>query len=409
MKPARKSNVVREEWPKIVKIVLNGNLRWQVDARPSGRREICKSEIEAIRRANALAKTKLEQGTAAVTMPPQLRAMAIECHEKLAVWGKTLRDATAYYIASMEDARLREESHLMQFCLKEWLTVREEEHKRKDISDATLRETKSMRKIFANAFGNINVRAVNRQHVETFLGSVEKGPRTRNNYRVKLGTFFNFARNKGWIDHNPAAGIKVRIPDEEVVVLSVEEAHSLIKAASDFPLALPYLVISLFAGLRPYEAQALDWSNVFLKTRQIRVLAATSKTRETRYVPINDTLLAWLTPLAKGKSGPVIGPVPGYFRNAWEGLRASLGYCIDGKNVEERSEQGEIIKEQGPEWPPDCLRHTFASYWLPIHHSRSELAEIMGNSESVIRKHYRRAVPANVAQSYWKILPKKRR
>jgi hypothetical protein len=34
--------------------------------------------------------------------------------------------------------------------------------------------------------------------------------------------------------------------------------------------------------------------------------------------------------------------------------------------------------------PPDALRHSFASYWLPIHADRPRLAELMGNSPAII-------------------------
>ena len=37
------------------------------------------------------------------------------------------------------------------------------------------------------------------------------------------------------------------------------------------------------------------------------------------------------------------------------------------------------------------------------HKERSHLAEIMGNSAAIIRKHYKRAIPSNEADAYFKI------
>ena len=43
---------------------------------------------------------------------------------------------------------------------------------------------------------------------------------------------------------------------------------------------------------------------------------------------------------------------------------------------------------------------------LPIHQNRAALAELMGNSVSVIKTNYRRAIPARVAKEFWAIRPK---
>ena len=55
-------------------------------------------------------------------------------------------------------------------------------------------------------------------------------------------------------------------------------------------------------------------------------------------------------------------------------------------------------------WPIDVLRHCYGSYWLAVHHDRARLAELMGNSLSVIKTHYRRAISEVTAREYW-ILP----
>ncbi len=44
--------------------------------------------------------------------------------------------------------------------------------------------------------------------------------------------------------------------------------------------------------------------------------------------------------------------------------------------------------------------------WLAANKSRSELAERMGNSEAIIKAHYRRAIREDVAKAFWAIMPK---
>jgi integrase len=145
--------------------------------------------------------------------------------------------------------------------------------------------------------------------------------------------------------------------------------------------ALPYLAVSLFGGLRPGEAQQLRWEQIHFRTKQIEVLGATSKTRESRFVEINPTLGEWLR-LFRKKTGPIIGP---NFKNDWKAIRRAAGL-----------------------WQKDVLRHSFGSYWLPVHKDRGRLAEEMGNSLSVIKRHYKRAVPRHVALEFWELRPRSR-
>jgi integrase len=166
--------------------------------------------------------------------------------------------------------------------------------------------------------------------------------------------------------------------------LSVDKAKALLRLVEGSEHAesvIPFLAVSLFGGLRPTEAQLLRWEFVHFRTKQIEVRAETSKTRETRFVEINPTLALWLQRFRK-KVGPIVGS---NFRKDWQAVR-------EGTEFET--------------WEKDVLRHCFGSYWLPIHRDRGRLAEEMGNSLSVVRRHYRKAIPRHTAQQFWELAPK---
>ena len=57
-------------------------------------------------------------------------------------------------------------------------------------------------------------------------------------------------------------------------------------------------------------------------------------------------------------------------------------------------------------WPSDCLRHSFATYWLEKYKNAPELALQMGNSVDVILAHYSKVLnePGDAAR-YWEIRP----
>ena len=56
-------------------------------------------------------------------------------------------------------------------------------------------------------------------------------------------------------------------------------------------------------------------------------------------------------------------------------------------------------------WPQDVLRHSYGSYWLGKYKQRAVLAEHMGNSLQIIKKHYRQVVSKSAVAEYWRITP----
>jgi hypothetical protein len=57
------------------------------------------------------------------------------------------------------------------------------------------------------------------------------------------------------------------------------------------------------------------------------------------------------------------------------------------------------------DWPANVMRHSFGSYWLAEFKDKNALALQMGNSPTVIEKHYERAVRPKEAARYWQIKP----
>lgn len=188
---------------------------------------------------------------------------------------------------------------------------------------------------------------------------------------------------------NPVDEIQIIVPRAEVPVLRIDQTEALLRAGEAFKNSasvVPYLAIGLYAGLRPTEAELLCWERIDFAAKQIKVLGSTSKTRETRYVHMEETLIAWLLAYRK-RSGLIIGS------NLDKDLKAVKAKAGFGSG------------EGREPWAPDVMRHSYASHWLPIYKDRAHLAEEMGNSVEVIRKNYRRAIPEEIARKYWALRP----
>ena len=143
---------------------------------------------------------------------------------------------------------------------------------------------------------------------------------------------------------------------------------------------MPYVAISLFAGLRAAELQKLDWAEVDFESGHIEITAAKSKTAKRRLVPISPNLAEWIRPLAA-----IAGPVaPAGLRKRFDAVKARAGFA---------------------EWPQNAMRHSFGSYRLAQCHDAARVSLEMGNSPQMVFAHYRELVKPKDAERFWQLAP----
>ena len=265
----------------------------------------------------------------------------------------------------------------------------------RQLSVKTLNELKSIGKILTENWGYKRVTEITSEQIKGYLNKTKTKSgtyfknQTRLNRLTKIKQFFNYCIEKPreWLKENPCEGITITAESKEVEILSNEQVITLLEAAIQEKekvrqAMVPYLVLGLFAGLRPEEAQKMQWESIEpldeKRIAQVKVPAEISKIGETRYAELSEAGWNLIKPCLK-QSGPI-----GWSRRAFRRIRDKAGFA-------------------GSTWPADCIRHTYASNWLAVHKDRAHLAEIMGNSPAIIRKHYKRAIPVNDAEAYFQI------
>jgi len=355
--------------------------------------------------ADRWANTRARYGTLGRYISERDASRFAEALDLLAPHGASIVDAAKHYAGYLSAEKLRASSKPTADALREWV----ESYTTKDRDPRTRLGARSMARIFSRAFGELKLReltpALLLKWIEEYEAKPGKpaAPQTRQNLKTKFSQFLNFSKLKGWIENNPLEGIKLeRPPRTAVAILEISQVRrilSLTDAHEERAIVLPYAAICFFAGLRPSEAEQLSWKDINFSTGDIHVRAETSKTREERFVPMEANLRAWLESCPVRQLGPIIGTIPGRFRFGWEKVRRDAGFKVG-------PEPDDGWPALAQDWPSDSPRHTYASMWLAIHKSRAELAEHMGNSETVIRQHYRRAIREDVARSFWAIMPK---
>ncbi len=294
---------------------------------------------------------------------------------------------------------------------------------RRKARPASLRDVRIRLNRFVVDYGEHHAAAITPENISEWLDLRVSGAVNSNTYRRRIHAAFAYAKSRKIVDANPVADVKPMPTDErDISCWQPERVESVLRAAQAFnPKMIPLLVVSAFCGLRPEEASKLDWEQVNLKSRKLRVLASTSKTRKKRTVKIVDNAAAWLLPYRQ-TSGSL---APMTTRNWKRRLSAASILGVDqvrARIAKHEGMKGTEIKKQrlgwdailedakkdgGALWPADILRHTFASAWLATHKDIFELAQEMGNSPTVIKSHYDGAMDEDQAARLWEIMPDK--
>lgn len=206
---------------------------------------------------------------------------------------------------------------------------------------------------------------------------------------------FEYAVEKKLAAENPAAAIEEKIVNAkttEAAILTVEQTKSLLRTANEAaPQYVPFLALALFAGIRPDlndgELVKMTWEMVHLKDRRIIIPKTVSKTGDRRVIEMEDTLFEWLQ-----------------FHAAKNKKQKPQGAIVPRKNIVSLMRLLRSIS--GVEWKQDITRHSFASYHLSHFENLARCVESMGHRDAqMLWKHYKAAVPKDVAADYWQVTP----
>ena len=342
----------------------------------SGRRRWRKF-FESRARADAYAHLRRVElanvGAEGVAMSADERTVARECAALLAPHGKTLREATMFFLAHLRSA--------VRSVPVGQLVREVQTSKAKDgAGKRHLGDLKSRLTVFGRDFDGRLVSDVTTAELDDWLRGLPVGPVGRNNFRKVVRGAFSYAVARGYCPANPVtATARAKVADKPPGILSVAEAGALLEHAD--AAVLPYLAVGLFAGLRRAELERLDWREVDLAGGHIEVSAAKAKTARRRLVTIEPNLREWLLPLAR-PSGPV---APNNLRRRLASVREAAGVAA---------------------WPENCLRHSFGSYHVTAFNSAAKTALEMGHvNAAMLFSNYREVVKPKEAARYWQIRP----
>lgn len=303
---------------------------------------------------------------------------------------KTLLDCVEYLILNYREP-VRQKTVQDAFDL--FIADREKQNRRPD----TIRNLKGRVGMFSKIHGTKHVAEVTPDDCREFVFRKGTSPRNQINDRLAVSNFLNWCVRRQFAVTNHMESVdKPAVDSQEPSVLSLGDCRKLLAGARAYKegLLLPYVAVSLFAGLRPTELSRLTWDRVDLKEKTITLDGSMAKTRQRRIVKLPDNCIDWLLPLAPKKPHFV----PAAFQRHFGRVKLAAGF--NGDEGTKTANGKQLIP-----WVQDYMRHTAISMYLAKHKHEGEAATWAGNSPNVIHRHYKGLVKESVAAEFWSLTP----
>jgi integrase len=367
----------------------NAGRTWYIVGRPGGKRIRAWFDSKLIAEAEAAQRNLSIQrfGQQAASFSGVLAYMAMECQSRLQAYGKSLHDATAFYLRHLES--VNRSIPLSQVTA----AVRREFERRVAAGEISQRHLESMLMALRRLdekFGQCASNVLSGSEIKAWLSNSDWSTKTRNNLLGYFHNAFNVAREFRLLPNNPLLetkgfnASKVSKKDNPKC-LTVPQLTALLNHAD--PSLVPYLSICAFAGLRSAEAKRLSWHQVDLKRNLITVPENISKTGEERKIPIQPNLAAWLAPYAQ-----------------------ETGFILAREHSQRVDDLLKSAKVAAGLWPwsprfQNSLRKSFCSYHYEMFGSADRTAEYAGHNIRTLINTYRHAVAHEEAEKFWAIYP----
>ena len=263
----------------------------------------------------------------------------------------------------------------------EWL----ETYKKPILTQKSYNDYVSMfNNIILPAIGAMRVTDVLDIHLQKILNAKQGYSLSRmKKLKERIHAMFEQARAARLIMYNPAEFIKMpkAVAGSHRCITDHERMHFL-KVAETHYAGLMFKVM-LYCGLRTGEVVALDWQDINIHKKRLKITKAmesgTSTIKEpktkagNREVPIPDGLFADLMSRMGDPFGPIFLQPRGNVRHthssrrkAWESLKnqidISMGACYkkmeDAKGITRRVKTLSLVAD---DFVPYCLRHTYCT------------------------------------------------
>ncbi len=277
--------------------------------------------------------------------------------------------------------------------LDEWLS-----HKKISVKESTyIRYKNSIENHIKPRLGRYNVVEINNVLIENFVSELltigkinSKGglsPKSVTDILIIVKEVFDFAQANGLATACNFNNIHMKRPNREMRVLSCSEMHQLITVLlTDTDLCKLGVLLSLFTGIRIGELCALQWDNISILEKAVKIDKTMQRLQTDETVVNSKTKIHISEP--KSFASVRIIPLPDFIIELLNNHHGTKnGYFLTGEVkqfIEPRTMQNRFksyLKEADIDDANfHSLRHTFATRCIESGFDVKTLSEILGHS-----------------------------
>ena len=333
-----------------------------------------------------------------------LAAVSVCVEAMIKLGERTLDEAVTGFLSNVASVKRKDIGEAVtDFLLADEPRTKAATGQRAQLSGKYAYNRKLQLRRFANAFPNTAVNELGREHLNVFIGSLDKvnvtsrnrkaagSAKSRNHYRAAIRQFLQWAVRNDYLSPthrlNEADAMRPERANNTVTEFyTPREFTALLTAAKkDLSELLPLIAIGGLAGLRTSELLRLDWADVWRVPGHIEITAGKAKTRQRRLVEICAALAAWLEKFRPSKSGKL-----------WSGHEITF-----------QQHFGELCKKAKVTRKTNGLRHAYCTHNFALHANENQTAQQAGNSPAMIHAHYKGLATKAEAEKWFNVFPPK--
>jgi integrase len=382
----RSKNIVRVKFPKVYEynhpksgtyfLVDARSKKWGMNERPT-----FPTKKLALKHAEDI-EGKIRQSGAQTDVPKEKVILADRFQDltvQLAHFGKTPEDAVQHYVQHLGKEAARQSLPFIRELVDGWTKYKRAD---KTVTERYLKEAEMYGRFIKRKWGDKKPDEIKRNDVDLTLKGMKISNNTRRKFLRFIRMFFNWVVEEGHIPKNPTVGIKFKSDDFEAKFYTPEQIKKLLRYVAETNKDLVgYFALLTFAGLRPSEGTRVQWEDYSPKVKELYVRKGKTGHRHIILQPAAVEWLQW-----HKDNNPKDAPF------------------IKVPNLENRMKKiREAVFNGG--WIQDGLRHGFGTYYKSKIKSINEVADYMGNSPGIVKRHYASTIPADECQTFWDLTP----
>ena len=298
---------------------------------------------------------------------------------KLSTYGRTPEEAVSHFLGHLGDEVAKQAKPFIRDLVDKW-----QEFKKADttLSKRTLTEIRSYARFIKRKWGDLKPDDLKKNDIDLLLKKLKVSNNTRRKYLRYVRMFLFWLKDEGHLMQNPTDGLYYEPDDFNGDFYTPEITKRLLRYVVEHEKDLiGYYALLTFAGLRPSEGARVQWQDYHPKTKQLKVRKGKTNAR---HIDLEPVAISWLE--LHRENTPQDAPF------------------VRLKNLANR--EG-MIREAvlNGQWIQDGLRHGFGTYYKALTKNIEKVADFMGNSPDIVKRHYARTIPKDECEAFWNLTP----